>query len=174
MENNTENVLAVGVSAADNEVTPTENKPVIDPEKVAAAKKKADDYQKELEEKLYPFKIESEEKLKSLIDFIENHAPWKNMESLGIIRLSEKLRENKEKVKSGNIYLKSLELDALAFFISQMTGKGLESAKVHLSYMQPITNSLNMVKGDNATLNQLLLELEAAEQGIEVEPKPEN
>jgi hypothetical protein len=144
--------------------------PTIDQAKIDAAKKKVDDFTAELKDKVYPVKIETEENFEALKNFILHEASWKNMEALGIIELNKQLE--KQEVKNGNIYLRGLEIDAVNFFMSKVDGKGLESAKAHIALVTAGNGAMTLVKADNNMLNQLMVELEAAENGIEVEPTP--
>src|SRR3989304_2481115 len=83
--------------------------PKIDTELVKKLTEQVDSLVKELKTKVYPVKLDSVDNLKGLIDFVDNHAPWKNMEALGIIEVSKVLHSGLEDgLKSGNIFMPSL------------------------------------------------------------------
>lgn len=164
MENNTE-TLQHG-TGVEQDVAP----PAIDPAKVEAAKKKVEDFQKEIDGKVYPVKIENEQNLSALRTFIREEACWNNMEALGIIELNKQL--TKAELKGGNIYLRALELDALNHFLNKVEGYGLESAEAHVKLVQAANGGMSLVQADVRQMNQFLVELDAAEQGIEIEPTP--
>lgn len=147
-----------------------EKAPVIDQEKIAEAKKKVEEFSAATKDKVYPVKIETDENFEALKHFIKYDALWKNMEALGIIELNKQLE--KQEVKNGNIFLKALEIDAINFFLSKVEGNGLEEAKAHIALVTAANGALTLVKADTNMMNQLLVELDAAEQGIEVEPTP--
>ena len=141
----------------------------INTELVAKLTAELDAFNGELKTKVYPVKIESAEALAQLIDFIEHDAPWENMEALGVIEVSKVLNAEKIKgVKSGNIYLQSLPIQALSFFLSKVKSKGLTEAVKHLSFVKPVDEALKLIEQDNDKLNQMDSELSAAEHGISV------
>lgn len=148
---------------------PTINKELVD--KLTA---ELESFDKELKTKVYPVKIENDGIFLALINFIEQEASWKNMEALGIVEVSKVLNsERLTGVKSGNIYLPSLPIQALSFFLSKVELKGLEAAERHLRFVKPIDDALKLIKLDNDKLNNLQSELAAAENGIEIAQKPE-
>lgn len=142
----------------------------VDQDKIAAAKKKVEEFSEETKNKVYPVKIDTYDNLEMLRSFIKNDAVWNNMEALGIIELNKQLE--KQEVKNGNIFLKALEVDAINHFLSKVEGNGLESAINHITLMKAVNGALTLVKADTNMMNQLLVELDAAEHGIEVEPTP--
>ena len=142
--------------------------PVINQDLVDRLKKEVESFQEELKNKVYPVKVETEELLGQMIGFIEEEAEWKNMECLGILELSKTLNEQKGKIKGGNIYMKALELDAMMFFLSNVKSRTLHNAKLHISKIKPIDAALKLKESDIIKLNNLLTELDAAENGIEI------
>ena len=128
----------------------------------------------EQKNKVYPIKLETDAVLGGLLDFIDNKASWKNMEALGIIEVSKVLNEERSKgLKSGNIFLKSLPIQAISFFLSKVEDKGIAGAQKHIQFVKPIDDGLKLIKADNDALNKLQSELAAAENGIGIEPAPE-
>jgi hypothetical protein len=129
--------------------------------------------------KVYPIKLDSngidgDAMLIAMITFIENEAQWKNMEALGIIEVSKALRKCQATgLKSGNIYLESLPIQAISFFLSKVENTGLQKAERHINMQKPFDEALRMIKQDTDKLNQAETELAAAENGISIEPTPE-
>lgn len=153
--------------------TEAEKNPQIDQALVARLTKEFNDFNNSLKTKVYPIKVESLDVLDKLIDFIENKAAWKNMESLGIIEISKALREERGKgIKSGNIYVNSLAVQAISFFLSKVESVGINAAEQHISFVRPIDEALKLIKLDNDQQNRLNSELAAAENGITVESEP--
>ena len=144
----------------------------IDTAKVEAITKELEAFTADMKDKVYPVKIETSGVLAGLHDFIMFRAPWKNMEALGIIEIIKALKAEKE-VKSGNIYLKSLPIQAISFFLSKVESKGLEDAEQHIKFVKPIDEALRLIKLDNDNVNILESKLAAAENGIGIEPTPE-
>jgi hypothetical protein len=143
---------------------------VIDQERVAKLTAELDEFNKELQTKVYPVKLEEQDTLHELIAFIEHDATWKNMEALGIIEVSKVLNAELDKgMKSGNIYMQSLPIQALSFFLSKVETKGLVAAQKHLSFVKPVEDALKLIKQDNDKLNQMDSLLSAVENGIEIE-----
>ena len=146
----------------------------INTELVAKLTKELDAFSEELKTKVYPVKLDSTDLLTQLIDFIENKSSWKNMEALGIIEVSKTLREQQiAGLKSGNIFIASLPIQAISFFLSKAENTGIEAAKSHIALVKPIDDALRLIKLDNDRQNQLNSELAAAENGIEIEKAPE-
>jgi hypothetical protein len=173
MEQNAENL----VNAVEKTTVEADGKSetiTVDTALVEKLTKELDDFEAELKNKVYPVKVETDGHVTGLIDFIENHAPWKNMEALGITEVSKVLREQQiSGLKSGNIFLASLPIQAISFFLSKVESKGLKHAERHLEFVKPIDNALKLIKMDNDRQNQLNSELSAAEQGISIEPHSE-
>lgn len=147
--------------------------PTIDTELVNKLTAERDAFQSELKGKVYPVKLETDEALNGLIDFIDNGATWKNMEALGIIEVSKELHQEKLKgLKAGNIFLTSLPIQAISFFLSKVEDKGVQRAERHIKFVRPIDEALKLIKQDNDKINQLDSQLSAAENGIGIEPNP--
>lgn len=111
--------------------------------------------------------------LKLLLSFLETDAKWTSMESLGIIELYRKFKaiaDDKDKyIKNGFMYLSSLELDAISFFHSSVTGKGYAAANNFITMIKPFNEPLKEVKADFNHGNNLELKLASAEEGISLE-----
>lgn len=158
------------------ELTPVEEKTVtIDQALVESITKELDALNADVKNKVYPIKLDDETSLLALIDFIDNGATWKNMEALGIIEVSKALHAEKSKgLKSGNIFLQSLPIQALSFFLSKVEDKGVQRAERHIKFVKPLDEALKLIKQDTDKVNALETKLAAAENGIEVEKTPED
>ena len=144
--------------------------PKIDQELVDKATKELEAFVEETKNKVYPIKVEDQDNLEEIIFFIENDAPWKNMEAIGIMEVSKSLRaERLNGIKSGNIFLPSLAIQALSFFLAKVEKKGIDNAEKHIKMVRPVDDALKLIKADNDKLNRLQSELAAAENGIEIE-----
>lgn len=130
-----------------------------------------DTFQKGMKDKLYSLKVSNEKTLSEFIDFVENKAEWKAMEALGIEQLSKKLSE--AKIKGGFIFLGTLEIEALHYFLSKVTGKGLKSAENHLKMVRTVNDALKLVKADNTQLTKLESTVAAISNGIKMEESTE-
>lgn len=160
MEENTENIVAPTV---DNVQTPA-----IDEAKVKLAADNLESFKTDLTTKLYAMQAD-DSLVKEFIQFIENEAEWKSMESLGIEELHKVFTEITG-VKNGVIYLKNLEVEALHYFLSKVEGKGKESASRYLRMIRSVNDALKMAQADNRRQLQLEHELAAAQQGLNLEP----
>lgn len=169
MEPNTNLVEKTTTEADGGSVTIT-----VDQALVEKLTKELDAFTADLKTKVYPIKLETDAALVGLILFIENESAWKNMEALGIIEVSKVLNEQRiAGLKSGNIFIPSLPIQAISFFLSKVEDTGIDKAKRHIAFVKPIDEALKLIKMDIDKQNQMNSELAAAEQGIAVEATPE-
>lgn len=139
-------------------------------QKLAAdLKQKLADFEKELETKNYLVegRVEGAEKL---LTFLTYGAEWKFSEALGIVETTSqltKIKENLEKGKSKEIMLSHLALEALYYFLSKGTGKGLDSAQHYLTLLKPITDALSRAKQDKDKKDQMVKDLGTIESAID-------
>ena len=70
------------------------------------------------------------------------------------------------KIKDNVIYLGALPVEATHYFLTKVTGKGVESANKFIELYRPFDQALNDVKKDNQILQDLEKKLAAAMQGI--------
>jgi hypothetical protein len=132
-------------------------------------KKKLEDFEKELETKQYLVEGKLEIATK-LHDFITTEAEWKFSESLGIIETSKQIaaiKDSLEKGKTKEVMLSHLALEAFYYFLSKLTGKGLESAQAHVQLLKPIADSLGRAKQDRDKKDQLVKDLGTIESAID-------
>jgi len=139
-------------------------------QKLAAdLKKKLEDFEKELETKQYL--VEGQlEIAKKLHLFIYYRAEWKFSESLGIIETAKQIdaiRDSIEKGKTKEVMLSHLALEAFYYFLSKLTGKGLESATEHVQLLKPIADALGRAKQDKDKKDQMVKDLGTIESAID-------
>lgn len=164
---NTQNALPEVEAASEVAASEEVKAPTIDTELVAKLTAELEAFNKSLHTKVYPIKIGTETDLTNLMDFINTKATWKNMEALGIIEVSKVLNDAyTEGLNDGNMFLQSLPIQALSFFLSKVEDKGLEAAQNHIKFVKPVDDALKLIKIDNDTLNKMDSELSAAENGI--------
>lgn len=105
--------------------------------------------------------------------FLKNDVKWTGMEALGVIELHKKFKaisEDKEKyVKNGFMFLSKLELDAISFFHSSISGLGYASANNFIAMIKPFNEPLKEAKNDFEHGNHLELQLASVEEGIDIE-----
>jgi hypothetical protein len=131
-------------------------------------------FKKGLETKVYALKIKDKNLLDKYIAFVEESAEWEGMQSLGIVELSSQLKDAKdEPLKDGNMFLKSLAVQALNFFVNKMKGKGLAAAQYYLDMIRPVNEAMKQIKADTDHINGLEMKLAAAENGIAMAPTEE-
>jgi len=165
------------------EVVKTEKGKQIEAEKVQQSNKKATP--EEIEKK----KIELQKKrdeydkkvfavgtgielAKQLQNFIVNEAKWTYSESLGIVEVNKLLTEQIKAIESGKqktIFLTTIGIEALHFFLKKVEGKGLASAKTYLNMLQPIGEALQKAQREYEKLQALEFELASLQHGIDVE-----
>jgi hypothetical protein len=164
MENKTEQLT-------ENEVaTPT----AIDQALVESLTNEIETFKKGLETKVYALKIKEKSLLEKYIAFVEESAEWEGMQSLGIVELSSQLKDAlDEPLKDGNMFLTSLAVQALNFFVNKMKGKGLSSAQYYLDMIRPVNEAMKIIKSDTDHINGLEMKLAAAENGIAMAPTEE-
>ena len=144
--------------------------------KAEEIKVELDAHKASLEGKVYALNIGNEAGLDQLIHFIHEDAMWTNMEALGVSNVSKKLvkiKNDKEGIKSGNIFLSNLEIDAIHYFLGKEQGQGLDSAERYLKLIVPISAAIKAAKADTDKLNALEGNYAAACEGISVEPEVE-
>lgn len=150
--------------ANENEIT----KPAVDPVKLKLAEDNYVAFEKELKTKLYPVKINNDETLQELKDFLEFDAEWRALESLGVDELCKTFDKIK-KVKGGMIFLTATETSALNFFMNKVQGKGRVAAIKHLQKVKALDGALGLMNSDSNKMKQLESIVDAARQGIYVD-----
>jgi CRISPR/Cas system-associated exonuclease Cas4 (RecB family) len=134
--------------------------------KVQDAENEFQEKSKEISEKKYAVTA-NVNFLEDLKNFIHNDAPFKGAESLGIVQLKKELSSTK--VKSSNILLSGLAIQAINYFLMNFEGKGIESAEKISSMIKPINQALVETNEDNRKLKHLEIKLNAMRQGLNVD-----
>lgn len=159
------------MSEETNNIEATVEGPKVDETKLKLAEDELNSFKEELKTKLYALKVNDIETAKDLLEFVEEEAEWKGMEALGIEELSKSLSKivSAGEVKSGCVFLKNLEVEALHYFLGKSSGTGKESADRFLSRIRIVNEAIRMVKADNNKVNILESKVESVRNGIDVE-----
>jgi hypothetical protein len=138
----------------------------VDQNLVKATEQEVETRRLENREKLYAISM-NESLLKKYEDFIKEEAEWSSTQALGVIEIYKQIVKCKElKIKDNVIYLGALPVEATHYFLTKVTGKGVESANKFIELYRPFDQALNDVKKDNQILQDLEKKLAAAMQGI--------
>lgn len=140
----------------------------------AALKTSIDDYKKassELEKKKYLIDV-NKDQIKILKDFARKDAQWKFNECLGIIEINKVLDESE---KSGKLFVNSVAVEALYYYLSKVEGKGnyvsnaaaFPSVIEYLAIVKSFVKTREVIKVDQEKLKQLEFVIESRSQGIE-------
>jgi len=137
-------------------------------EKIKKAKEEYENFQKELEKKMYLVeggKITAD----YLIYFLEKEAEWKGGEALGVVKAHEDVvKAIKENEKQ--LFLSALCIEAIAYYISKKSGIGLQEAKEFKNNIfMPINEAMGKINADREKLKELEYNWAALSQGIETE-----
>lgn len=154
-----------------NNVEATVEGPKVDETKLKLAEDELNSFKTELKTKLYALKVTDIDTVNDLLSFVTEEAEWKGMEALGIEELSKSLAKVVEagEIKSGCVFLKNLEVEALHYFLGKSSGTGKESADAFLRRIRIVNEAIKMVKADNNKVNILESKVESIRCGIEVE-----
>jgi hypothetical protein len=141
----------------------------IDEAKIKALEIEIQEKSKELETKVYAVQLD-EEALTLLKDYMSNEVSWNGLECIGVVEVNRILNGE---VKSANnmIFLKAIEIQAIHYFVSKVSGKGLKDAIKYTDFSKKVSKhvneSLEKTKGDAMELNSLKEKLKAAMQGVD-------
>jgi len=134
-----------------------------------------------LKEKVYL--VEGGKKIAlGILFFLENYAQWQYTESMGIVEVNKIIKHASEELvdKKDKFFLKSLELEALFYYLRKSGGTGLKEATEFIDEVSPIINPVIAALNKSASekkrvedeINQAHLDLASAEEGIEILPDP--
>jgi GTPase involved in cell partitioning and DNA repair len=152
--------------------------PLNDFQKIALEKAEQDleSFKKELESKKYLIDIDKSDILK-LKNFNENDATWKFTESLGVIEVKKDLDKA---VKEGKLYISSVAIEAIYYYLSKVEGKGkstnassFDDVKDYIRVLKAITGGMERVRADNDKLQNAEFVVAARREGINTDI-PEN
>lgn len=141
----------------------------IDTEKVESLKKEIEEYKSQLQGKEYAVAM-SESILMRFEKFMKNEVQWKSREALGVAEILKRIESiKKEGLKDGVAYFTNLEAEASHYFILKWEGKGAKEIYDFVSLWKTFEETLALIHQDNARMEELKKQLQAAEQGIELE-----
>lgn len=141
----------------------------VDTKKVESLKKEIEEYKNEISGKEYAVSMTT-----TLLDrfdvFMKEDVYWRSKEALGVQQILKRIEAvRKEGIKSGVVYFTNLEVEASHYFILKWEGKGKEQIEDFISLWKTFEETLMLIQQDNLKLKELERELQAAEQGIELE-----
>jgi len=139
---------------------------VIDEAKVAASQKALDAKMAELSNKVYAVSMNAAS-LEVYFQVIES-IKWKGKEGLGILEITKKLSEVKDKgISNDAIFLNALTIEASHYFLNRYESQGSNNAEGFIDLFKKIEQALSAVSQDNKDLEDLNKDLAAAQQGLE-------
>ncbi len=141
----------------------------VDTKKVESLKKQIEDYKNSLQGKEYAVSMDSGT-LKRFETFMREEVQWRSKEALGVMEILKRIESvKKEGIKDGVGYFTNLEVEASHYFILKWEGKGEKEINDFISLWKTFEETLALIHQDNAKLKELEKQLQAAEQGIELE-----
>lgn len=114
----------------------------------------------QVQKKEYSIHVQDEKNLKSLTIHMEQNVPWTHQDAASLIALSANMRDQQGKVdENGDIKLRSVNLNTLYNSFLRIQGKGIKSAKDHITFLaisgQSISESMQLLADDNQELRDL-------------------
>ena len=139
---------------------------VVDEAKVASLQKALDAKMAELSNKVYAVSMNASS-LEVYSEVIES-IKWKGKEGLGILEITKKLSEVKDKgISNDAIFLNALTIEASHYFLNRYESQGSNNAEGFIDLFKKIEQALSAVSQDNKDLEDLNKDLAAAQQGLE-------
>lgn len=124
----------------------------------------------ETEKKKYLVDLKKED-IEMLSKFMANDAPWKFNESLGIVEVNRVLAEAK---KTGKLFIGSVPVEAIWYYLSKVEGKGnntsttsITDVESYLRIVKPFFKVRDAIAADQEVLKKLEFIIECRKQGIE-------
>jgi hypothetical protein len=125
---------------------------------------------KEIQTKKYLIDLKKED-IVLLEKFNKLDAPWKFTECLGIVEVEKELALA---VKSGKLYIGSIAIEAMYYYMSKVEGTGkntnteaFKSVDDYIRVLKSLTLGMERVKADNEKLRQSEFVVAARREGIE-------
>lgn len=141
----------------------------LDQKRIQECEKKLQEAKEKFSNKLYAIKFEKTEHIQIFYDYMSEEAEWKEREAVGIIEINKLIAKfKKEKIKENTLFIEATPLDAIYYFLSKKTGKGLKEAENFVSVLRPFGIALEFSKQDAQSIANLEKELAAAQQGIDI------
>lgn len=139
---------------------------IIDEARVDNAKKALDSKMQELSNKVYAISMNAAS-LEVYFKVIES-ITWKGKEGLGILEITKKLKEIKDKgISNDAIFLNALTIEASHYFLNRYESSGSDNAESFIDLFKKLEQGLSLVSQDNKDLEDLNKDLAAAQQGLE-------
>lgn len=142
--------------------------------------KKAEKLALEIQFREYGINIENKRNLQRLINYVENNAAWSHQDAAGLIALHANLKEAEVKGldEDGNLKLRSINLNTLYNVFLKSSGKGLKSAKDHISLLtivgESVSNSMQTMADDNQELRDIHQELSKLDDELQLNTSSES
>ena len=141
----------------------------VDQEKVSSLKKEIEEYKESLSGKEYAVSIDKNI-LARFEKFMKQEVQWRSKEALGVLEILKRIESiKKEGIKDGVGYFTNLEVEASHYFILKWEGKGEKEIADFVTLWKTFEETLMLIHQDNAKFENLKKQLQAAEQGIELE-----
>jgi hypothetical protein len=139
---------------------------VIDEAKVAALQKALEAKTADLSNKVYAVSMDSAS-LEIYSKVIES-ITWRGKEGLGILEITKKLEEVKNKgISNDVIFLNALTIEASHYFLNRYESSGSGNAESFIDLFKKLEQALSNISQDNKDLEDLKKDLAAAQQGLE-------
>lgn len=141
----------------------------LDQKRIQECEKRLQEAKEKFSSKLYAIKFEKSEHIQIFYNYMLEEAEWKEREAVGIIEINKLITKlKKEKIKENTLFIEATPLDAIYYFLSKKTGKGLKEAENFVSVLRPFGIALEISKQDAQSISNLEKELAAAQQGIDL------
>lgn len=141
----------------------------LDQKRIQECEKRLQEAKEKFSSKLYAIKFEKSEHIQIFYNYMLEEAEWKEREAVGIIEINKLITKfKKEKIKENTLFIEATPLDAIYYFLSKKTGKGLKEAENFVSVLRPFGIALEISKQDAQSIANLEKELSAAQQGIDI------
>lgn len=106
----------------------------------------------------------------SITMFLTEKAAWKFSESLGIMESVKQVEEATKAINTGKVkelFVPSLALEAIYYFLTKVEGKGLAEAKSYIEVLKPVSDALGRSKADREVIDQLIRDQATLESAID-------
>jgi len=141
----------------------------LDQKRIQECEKRLQEAKEKFSSKLYAIKFEKSEHIQIFYNYMLEEAEWKEREAVGIIEINKLITKfKKEKIKENTLFIEATPLDAIYYFLSKKTGKGLKEAENFVSILRPFGIASEISKQDAQSIANLEKELAAAQQGIDL------
>lgn len=141
----------------------------LDQKRIQECEKRLQEAKEKFSSKLYAIKFEKSEHIEIFYNYMLEEAEWKEREAVGIIEINKLITKfKKEKIKENTLFIEATPLDAIYYFLSKKTGRGLKEAENFVSILRPFGIALEISKQDAQSIANLEKELSAAQQGIDL------